>query len=105
MLPGSPIFFRGGGRCAVTAIRHGSDSAGHSNVSVATAIALDAHRLDAAGWFSAAAVAAVFAVAHNDATPSLLKGGPAARFRCNAFRHLGGTETLRPLRQCFVLRG
>ena len=69
MLPGSPIFFRGGGRCAVTAIRPDSDSAGHSNVSVATAIALDAHRLDAAGWFSAAAVAAVFAVAHNDATP------------------------------------
>jgi hypothetical protein len=36
---------------------------------VAAAIALDSHRLDAAGWISAATVAAVFAVANLDASP------------------------------------
>jgi hypothetical protein len=36
---------------------------------VAAAIALDSRRLDAAGWFSASAVAGLFAVAHGDAGP------------------------------------
>jgi hypothetical protein len=36
---------------------------------VAGAIAMDSRRLDAAGWISAAAVAAVFAIANLDASP------------------------------------
>ena len=39
---------------------------------VAAAIVVDAHRLDAAGWFSAFTVAALFAVASGDRTPRRL---------------------------------
>ncbi len=36
---------------------------------IAAAIVLDAHRLDAAGWFSAVAVAGLYAVALGDTRP------------------------------------
>jgi hypothetical protein len=49
---------------------------------VATVIALDSHRLDAAGLFSTAIVAAVFAVANNDAA-SRSRSARAVRAPCS----------------------